>query len=149
MRRGCRFLADHFWVPILSLPGRSPSIQGQDSWDLALGLLADCYAHLYLIECKENLSTGYREARAGLHPEPDSCELGLLYMATARAYFQGSHRSLPSVSGGSLTVLLVAFKRFTNIVPMMIDQVLLLGLDWDRGLNYRSLTLRPARSLSR
>jgi hypothetical protein len=30
---------------------------------------------------------------------------------------------------------LVAFKRFTDIVPMMIDQELLRGLDWDRGLN--------------
>ena len=89
----------------------------------------------YLIECREKLLTGYREARADLYPGPDSFELGLLYMATARAYFQGSHRFLPSVSGGSLTVLLVAFKRFTDMVPMMIDQELLRGLDWDRGLN--------------
>ncbi|KAF9783799.1 P-loop containing nucleoside triphosphate hydrolase protein [Thelephora terrestris] len=41
----------------------------------------------------------------------------LIYMANARAYFQ------------------LAFVRFTDLVPMMIDQELLRGLDWDRGLN--------------
>lgn len=81
----------------------------------------------YLAECKEKLLKEYRNARANLPPMnssapaplvPDSCELGLLYMATARAYFQ------------------VAFKRFADMVPMMIDQELLRGLDWDRGLNF-------------
>lgn len=41
----------------------------------------------------------------------------------------------PLFPGGSLTVSLVAFKRFTDMVPMTIDQELLRGLDWDRGLN--------------
>ena len=29
----------------------------------------------------------------------------------------------------------VVYKRFTDMVPMMIDQELLQGLNWDRGLN--------------
>lgn len=41
----------------------------------------------------------------------------ILYMADTHAYFQ------------------IAYKRFSDMVPMMIDQELLRGLDWDRGLN--------------
>jgi len=33
-----------------------------------------------------------------------------------------------------LTARLVSYKRFTDMVPMMIDQELLRGLDWDRGI---------------
>jgi len=29
---------------------------------------------------------------------------------------------------------LVSYKRFTDMVPMTIDQELLRGLDWDRGI---------------
>ena len=32
-------------------------------------------------------------------------------------------------------ILLVAFVRFTDLVPMMIDQELLRGFDWNRGLH--------------
>lgn len=35
----------------------------------------------------------------------------------------------------------VTFSRFTDMVPMAIDQELLRGLDWDRGL-YSTLTKR-------
>ena len=53
----------------------------------------------YLAECTEKLLKEYRSARAsvwmqelieGIEPAPDPYEPGLLYMATARAYFQGS-----------------------------------------------------------
>jgi len=54
-------------------------------------------------------------------PPRDPYEPALHHMASARAYFQ------------------VAFKRFTDMVPMTIDQELLRGLDWDRGL-YSALT---------
>jgi len=82
----------------------------------------------YLVECREKFLKGYREARGrfirrgnrGLKPEElialDAYDQALPYMANARAYF------------------LVAFKRFTDMVPMAIDQELLRGLDWDRGL---------------
>ena len=40
----------------------------------------------------------------------------------------------PNITG-SLTMTSVAYKRFTDMVPMAIDQELLRGLDWDRGLN--------------
>jgi len=33
-----------------------------------------------------------------------------------------------------LTARLVSYKRFTDMVPMTIDQELLRGLDWDRGI---------------
>jgi len=46
----------------------------------------------------------------------DPYDQALHHMASARAYFQ------------------VAFKRFTDMVPMTIDQELLRGLDWGRGL---------------
>ena len=64
----------------------------------------------------------------------DHYDQALLYMASARGYFQGLHQFLSSPSGGSFTIHSVAFKRFTDLVPMAIDQELLRGLDWDRGL---------------
>ena len=33
-----------------------------------------------------------------------------------------------------LTAPLVSYKRFTDMVPMTIDQELLRGLDWNRGI---------------
>jgi len=77
----------------------------------------------YLTECREKVLRKYSEARVRLtsnRPEElvalDESSQALGYMANARAYF------------------LVAFRRFTDLVPMMIDQELLRGLDWDRGL---------------
>ena len=70
----------------------------------------------------------------------DPYEPALHHMASARAYFQGSRCILSQTSNGSIIHhSLVAFKRFTDMVPMTIDQELLRGLDWDRGL-YTALT---------
>jgi hypothetical protein len=92
-----------------------------------------------LVFHREKFLSGYRSARGGAFDEAiarDQFDAALLYMAHARAYFQRSHLFLshPASSPGSLTVLIVAFVRFTDAVPMMIDQELLRGLDWDRGL---------------
>lgn len=66
----------------------------------------------------------------------DSYDAALVYMANARAYFQRSHYSIISPTRvDCLPCSLVAFVRFTDLVPMVIDQELLRGLDWDRGLN--------------
>jgi len=82
----------------------------------------------YLADYRGKYLMSYREARApmlrgGNHHlkleeliARDSSDPALRYMASARAYFR------------------VAFKRFTDMVPMMIDEELLRGLDWDRGL---------------
>jgi len=82
-----------------------------------------------LVTSREQLLKGYREERwpqlrKGItHSRPedliarDEYDQALMYMANARAYF------------------LIAFERFTDMVSMMIDQELLRGLDWDRGLN--------------
>ena len=40
--------------------------------------------------------------------------------------------SLPFIA--PLTARPVSYKRFTDMVPMTIDQELLRGLDWDRGV---------------
>ncbi|KAF9648403.1 hypothetical protein BDM02DRAFT_3187163 [Thelephora ganbajun] len=89
----------------------------------------------YLMDCREEYLESYRNPYSGLDyaddspclvaefslsvnsPRKDPHDQAFLYMASARAYFQ------------------VAFKRFTDMVPMMIDQELLRGLDWERGLN--------------
>ena len=71
----------------------------------------------------------------------DTYDQALQYMASARGYFQGLHRSSFLAFSRSLTVSSVAFKRFTDLVPMAIDQELLRGLDWDRGL-HTTLTKR-------
>lgn len=42
---------------------------------------------------------------------------------------------VPIFHCGTLIIASVAFKRFTDTVPMMIDQELLRGLDWERGLH--------------
>ena len=92
----------------------------------------------------------YREARhsylrAGksypmLIEEADQYDQALRYMASTRAYFQGLHTGVLSpISVRSLTVPPVTFMRFTDMVPMVIDEELLRGLDWDRGL-YPTLT---------
>lgn len=99
----------------------------------------------YLLDYRDKYLKSYREARAhqlraGNYSRTeslvarDSYDQALLYMASARAYFQGLQRFLSSTSGGSLTIPSVTFKRFTDLVPMAIDQELLRGLDWDRGL---------------
>jgi len=84
-----------------------------------------------LTEYRERFLKAYREARFPVlrmrignnHSKPeelaalDSHDPALHYMASARAYFR------------------IAFKRFADMVPMVIDQELLRGLDWERGLN--------------
>jgi len=42
---------------------------------------------------------------------------------------------LALVPNGLLIISPVAFKRFADMVPMTIDQELLRGLDWNRGLH--------------
>jgi len=75
-----------------------------------------------------NVKFGYRfdedvaPREVSYSPKPevialDPYDQALHYMASARGYFQ------------------VAFKRFADMVPMTIDQELLRGLDWDRGLH--------------
>lgn len=100
-------------------------------------------------EMRGKFLKSYREARAPhlrggpgnrhLTPEElisrDPYEPALHHMASARAYFQGSHRFSSLTFGGLFTTLSVAFRRFTDLVPMAIDQELLRGLDWDRGLH--------------
>ena len=56
-------------------------------------------------------------------------------MASTRAYFQGLHRLSALTPSRLLTVSSVASKRFADMVPMTIDQELLRGLDWNRGLH--------------
>lgn len=104
------------------------------------------------MEYSEKYLTWYRNARAPLlrrgghhwqqmKPEElaalDPYSQALLYMANTRAYFRGSYRSFFSLTFlcGALTSKSVAFKRFSDMVPLMIDQELLRGLDWNRGLN--------------
>ena len=106
----------------------------------------------HLIASRERYLSGYRQARELVLRGESSLFLpserlilqdtyyqALVYMAIARAYFLGLHLLLPSTSGGSFTVSSVAFQRFTDMVAMMIDQELLRGVDWDRGL-YSALT---------
>ena len=105
----------------------------------------------HLIASRERYLSGYRLAREPLlrrwNPRSTAEQLvlqdiydqALVYMAIARAYFLGLHLLLSSTSGGSLTISSVAFQRFTDMVAMMIDQELLRGVDWDRGL-YSALT---------
>ena len=107
----------------------------------------------YLVDYREKYLQSYRDARApqlrggnnNLRPEElvarDTFDQALQYMASARGYFQGLHWSSFLTFSGSLTVSSVAFKRFTDVVPMAIDQELLRGLDWDRGL-HTTLTRR-------
>lgn len=97
----------------------------------------------------EKFLGSYRDARAPLlrlggnhHLRPeelaavDPFNPALRYMASARAYFQSLHRFFVLIFYcGLLMITSVAFKRFTDMVPMMIDQELLRGLDWDRGLH--------------
>ena len=98
---------------------------------------------LYLADYREKFLNSYRQARLPMESigpiARDPYDQALCYMASTRAYFQGSHRSLSSTSGGLFTILLVGFKRFTDMVPIAIDEELLRGLDWDRGL-YSTLT---------
>ena len=44
----------------------------------------------------------------------------------------GLLESLPLIK--PLTTHVVSYKRFTDMIPMTIDQELLRGLDWDRGI---------------
>ena len=55
-------------------------------------------------------------------------------MASVRGYFQGGPNHGFFLSVNPLTTSLVSYKRFTDMVPMTIDQELLRGLDWDRGI---------------
>ena len=98
----------------------------------------------YLSDYRDKYLKSYRDARAsqlrgknwnsqGLVAR-DSYDQALLYMASTRAYFQGLHQFLSSALGWLFTTPSVTFKRFTDLVPMAIDQELLRGLDWDRGL---------------
>ena len=64
-----------------------------------------------------------------------SYDQALHHMASARSYFQGSHKFWALIPRGLFTIPSVAYKRFTDMVPMLIDQELLRGLDWDRGLH--------------
>ena len=91
-----------------------------------------------LVFHREELLRSYRGAGGVRSGGLDSSEAAVFYMASARAYFQRSHLSFISqlpVNRLPYHILLVAFVRFTDLVPMMIDQELLRGLDWDRGLH--------------
>jgi len=100
----------------------------------------------YLGDYREKFLTSYHQGQ-GRDRLPqitngtakDPYEPALHHMASARAYFQGSHWPLSHISYALFTIPPVAFKRFTDMVPMTIDQELLRGLDWDRGL-YSALT---------
>ena len=103
----------------------------------------------YFTACKEKFLKSYRKARdsqpreicVANHNPQDPYDPALHYMASARAYFQGLHLFSTSTSGVLFTIPPVTFSRFTDMVPMAIDQELLRGLDWDRGL-HSTLTKR-------
>ena len=105
----------------------------------------------YLADYRKKFLRSYREARPEYRYvfeeireemptlQEHKYEPALNHMASARAYFRGSHWFLSSTSYGLLIIPPVAFKRFTDMIPMAIDQELLRGLDWGRGL-YPALT---------
>ena len=54
-------------------------------------------------------------------------------MASVQGYFHGKPtNALPIIK--PLMTCLFSFKRFTNMVPMAINQELLRDLDWNRGI---------------
>jgi Dynamin GTPase effector domain len=68
---------------------------------------------------------------------PDPYEPALHIMSGVRAYFQGSVKIvLPNAFSRTEVVdlIAVAYKRFSDTIPMAIDQELLCGLDWDRSI---------------
>lgn len=99
----------------------------------------------YFSDYRQKFLESYRSARAeengggeeDLRPEVliarDRFEPALQIMASVRGYFQGKSHNRFLLSNCSLLVL-VSYKRFTDMVPMTIDQELLRGLDWDRGI---------------
>lgn len=82
----------------------------------------------YFSDYRQKFLESYRDARADENRRGDEdvrreeliardrYEPALQIMASVRGYFQ------------------VSYKRFTDMVPMTIDQELLRGLDWNRGL---------------
>ena len=100
----------------------------------------------YFSDYRQKYLESYRGARveenggggdSDLRPEEliarDRFEPALQIMASVRGYFQG--RSINRTSTRlPAHYLPVAYKRFTDMVPMTIDQELLRGLDWDRGI---------------
>jgi hypothetical protein len=76
--------------------------------------------------------TGTRPADiARLFPS-DPMEPALNIMAGVRAYFQGLYSSIDPVSLNAKCSLLVAYKRFADIIPSAIDHELVCGLQ--RGM---------------
>ena len=66
---------------------------------------------------------------------PDEYESAIEIMASVRAYFQS--KRLPTSLGNPTThrgASVVAYKRFTDNIPMAIDYELVLGLDRDQAL---------------
>ena len=100
----------------------------------------------YFSDYRQKFLDSYRNARAeenrkgeeNLRPEEliarDRFEPALQIMASVRAYFQGGPVWQPSCNK-PLMIHLVSYKRFTDMVPMTIDQELLRGLDWNRGIH--------------
>ena len=100
----------------------------------------------YFSDYRHKFLQSYRDARveengggedSDLRPEEliarDRFEPALQIMASVRGYFQG--RSINRTSTWQpVHCFPVAYKRFTDMVPMTIDQELLRGLDWDRGV---------------
>jgi hypothetical protein len=99
----------------------------------------------YFSDYRQKFLHSYRSARAegnaggdeNLRPEEliarDPFEPALQIMASVRGYFQGGYRHSFSLIK-PLTARLVSYKRFTDMVPLTIDQELVRGLDWDRGV---------------
>jgi len=58
---------------------------------------------------------------------PDEMEPALIIMADVRAYFQGKSTSAFFVAY-NLWSLIVAYKRFTDLIPMTIDKELVMGM---------------------
>ena len=100
----------------------------------------------YYADYRQKFLESYRHARAeenrrgqeDIRPEEliarDRYEPALQIMSSVRGYFQGRVQSpfLPCIK--PLTTRSVSYKRFTDMIPMTIDQELLRGLDWDRGV---------------
>jgi len=100
----------------------------------------------YFSDYRQKFLESYRSARAeenrrgdeDVRPEEliarDRFEPALQIMASVRGYFQGGSKCSFLRATKLLTTSPVSYKRFTDMVPMTIDQELLRGLDWDRGL---------------
>lgn len=101
----------------------------------------------YFSDYRQKFLESYRRSRAeenmgddeDLRPEEliarDRFEPALQIMASVRGYFQGkSNNRYPLPLSPCSKRVPVSYKRFTDMVPMTIDQELLRGLDWDRGI---------------